>query len=126
MRRGANSKFIRLALAYVLAMQALLGVWAGHAAAANSQLLDPSISLCRTAAAVDAQRSDDSRAPASHCAAMCLSGSCGAGNPPVAVSVATEFAPPHLAYASIPHVRDTFPFGAPGHGLNARGPPSIG
>ena len=128
MRRGSNSKFIRLALAYVLAMQALLGAWAGHAAAANSLSLDPSLSLCRTAATADARQSDDNGAPAAppHCAAMCVSGSCGAGNPPAAVSVATEFSPPRMAYASIPDVRDTFPSAAPGHGLNARGPPSIG
>lgn len=126
MRRGAKSKFIRLALAYALAMQALLGAWVGHAAAANSQSLDPSLSLCRTLAAGETQQSGDDGAAGPHCAVMCLSGACGAGDPPAAASVAAEFSPPRIAYASIPNVRDPFPSAALGHGLNARGPPPIG
>jgi hypothetical protein len=126
MRRGAKSRLMRLALAYLLAMQALLGAWAGHAAAANSRSLDSSLSLCRTLAAGEMPQSVDDGAPRPHCAAMCLTGACAAGDPPAAVRVAFEFSPPRIAYVSTSDVRDTFPSAAPGRGLNARGPPSIG
>ena len=127
MRRGTllRTKLARIALAYALALQALLGAWAGHAGAAHSQALDPASVLCRTLAAGEAQQSRDETVPAPHCAVMCLSGACAAADPPIAASVAAEFSPPRFASISIPNTRNDLAPLAPGGGLNARGPPSI-
>ena len=123
MRRGTTfkSRLARLAFAYLLAFQALLGAWAGTATAAG-HLVDPSLALCRTVASGDAQQSDD--APPTHCAAMCLSGACAAGDPPTVSSVAAEYAPARIAILSS-HDRTTVPSTALLLTLGARGPPQI-
>jgi hypothetical protein len=125
MRRDSlKLKLTRIALAYAIALQALLGVFAGPGAAAGS--FDPALSLCRTAAGGEAQPSDDHSGPATHCAAMCLSGACAAGEPPLAASASVEFPQPPAVFVSILAVDDRFALASPGSGLNARGPPSIG
>jgi hypothetical protein len=128
MRRGTSLKarLARIALAYALALQALLGVFAGLAVAAESRSLDPSLSLCRILAGGETQQSDDHPLPGPHCAMMCLSGGCAAGDPPVAASAATEFPPTRAAFVSVPAVDECCSHPVLRFGLNARGPPSIG
>jgi hypothetical protein len=111
----------RLAIAYAIALQGLLGAWAGIASA-HDFARDASMSLCRTLAADDA-REPDGAAP-THCAVMCLSGACSNGASPTPVSVATEYAPPRLAYVPGDE-RETVRLIAPLSALSARGPPSI-
>lgn len=128
MRRGTplRAKLSRISLAYVLALQALLGVWAGHAgAAASPTSLDPALALCRTLANGTAPQSGDETAPAAHCAVMCLSGVCGAGDPPATLAIAVDFPPPRIATVSMSSTRHPLAVLAPGRGLNARGPPQI-
>ena len=121
MCRGMSfrAKLARLAIAYALALQALLGVWAG---VASAHAIDPSQSLCRTLAAGDAQQSDE--AAPTHCLVMCLSGGCAAGDAPVLVSVATEYAAPRAA-VSTRDDRQTVRSPEPLSALSARGPPPI-
>jgi hypothetical protein len=124
MRWGTSfkSKLARLAFAYTLAFQALLGAWAGIAVTANAQALDPSLSLCRTVTSGDAQQSDD--AAPTHCAVMCLIGACAAGDPPTVLSAAAEYSPPRVAVLSS-HDRTAVPSTALLLTLSARGPPPI-
>jgi hypothetical protein len=123
MRRGVSfkSRLARLALAYAIALQAVLGAWVAVASAHNVDL-DASLSLCRTLASGDAQQSDE--ALPTHCAAMCLSGACAGGNPPSPASVATEYAPPRIATFSSDD-RESVRSIAPLSALGARGPPAI-
>jgi hypothetical protein len=125
MRRGTpfKSRLARAALAYLLALQAVLGAWAGHAAASTS--IDPALTLCRTTPSGDAQQSDRDAAPAAHCVAMCLTGACAAGDPPASVSTEAEFASVRTAAISIRFGRDHLHPGEFHVALNARGPPSI-
>lgn len=126
MRRAMSLKttMIRLALAYALALQALLGTWAGASAAAD-QGFDPARSLCRTLAAGDTQHDDSSAIPGPHCALMCLSAACGAAGPPATFSVGIEFALLRLAGIIVVAVLDGRPASALGGLINARGPPQI-
>jgi hypothetical protein len=126
MRRGITlkSRLTRIALAYALALQALLGAWAGLAHAGAS--FDPSLSLCRTIGTGEAERSGDPATPGSHCAAMCLSGACAAGDPPVVVSVVAEFSAPRLPFIGDTYLVDVVSGAVQSRGLTARGPPSIG
>lgn len=125
MRRGTplKSRLARAALAYLLALQAVLGAWAGQAAASTS--IDPALTLCRTTPSGGAQQSGDDAAPRAHCVAMCLSGACGAGDPPASVSTETKFASFRTAAISIRFGRDRLPATEFHVALNARGPPSI-
>ena len=124
MRRGTplKSRLATIALAYLLALQAVLGVWVAHAAAADPS---PTLSLCRTTANADAQPSGDDAARRPHCVTMCLSGACGAGDPPAIAS--TELQLPFLRTqaASIPHGCDRLRATELRVPLHARGPPSI-
>jgi hypothetical protein len=128
MRRGTplKSRLATIALAYLLALQAVLGVWVAHTAAAAS-VADPSLtpSLCRTTTNADAQPSDDDAARDPHCVTMCLSGACGAGDPPAVAS--TELQLPFLRTqaASIQPGRDRLNTAEHHVPLHARGPPSI-
>jgi hypothetical protein len=125
MRRGTlKSRLARIALAYVLALQAVLGAWAGHTAAASTSI-DPSLTLCRIIANADTQPSGDDAARGRHCVAMCLSGACSAGDPPATLSTEAEFAGHRPTAISVlfgrDHSRPTELHVPP----NARGPPSI-
>lgn len=126
MRRGTSVgfKLARVALAYVLALQALLGAFAGSAAAADTRSFDPSLSLCRTIAGGEPQQSGDH--PASHCAVMCVSGACAAGDPPAAAGAAIEFPQLRATSISVLAADDHRGSSALRPGLSARGPPSIG
>jgi hypothetical protein len=115
-------KLTRIVIAYAIALQALLGVFAGPAVGS----FDPALSLCRTVADGEAQPSDDHSGPATHCAAMCLSGACTGGAPPLAASISVEFPQRRAVSVSVLTVDDRFALASPGSGLNARGPPSIG
>lgn len=119
-------KLARIALAYALALQALLGAFAGLAVAANSRGIDPALSLCRTVIDGGAQRSGNGEAPVTHCALMCLSGACAAGDPPAAASASVEFPPLRAAFLSVPATDDHCSPPSLRSGLSARGPPSIG
>jgi hypothetical protein len=123
--RSLTSRLARVALAYVVALQALLGVWAGHAAAAESNGFDPSLTLCRTAATGETQKSDRDSALPQHCAVMCLSGACASADPPVVASAEVEFLPLRTRAVAIPVVRDAAGGTLPHLGVSARGPPSI-
>jgi heme A synthase len=125
MRRGTplKTRLARAALAYLLALQAVLGAWAVHAAASSS--IDPALTLCRTTPGGGAQQSGDDAVPAAHCVAMCLSGACGVGDPPAAVGAEADFASFRTAAISIRFGRDRLPAGELHVTLNARGPPSI-
>jgi hypothetical protein len=125
MRRGTSlrSKLVRVALAYAIALQALLGAFAGLALA-DAQ--DPRLSLCRTIASDEAPQSGDHSVPGSHCAVMCSSGACAAGEPPATAGVALEFVPAQAASVFALAVDDRGSPPALRSGLNARGPPSIG
>lgn len=113
----------RIALAYVIALQALLGSWAGSAVAAYSLSFDPSLVLCR-ATGGDAQSPVHGDGMNQHCAMMCLSGGCAAGGPPAAVSASVTFPLPLVV--AVPSAGDQLlPVRLTG-GLHARGPPSIG
>jgi hypothetical protein len=119
-----RSRLATIALAYLLVLQAVLGAWAAHAAAAASTA-EPALTLCRTTASDDAQQSDDDAARGPHCVTMCLSGTCGAGDPPTAASTVLELPVLRTAAVSIRIGRDRFhvpEFHLP---LNARAPPSI-
>lgn len=117
--------FLRVLLAYVLALQALLGAWAG-VAQAGSLSFDPALSLCRTASIADSQPVDGSDSRPAHCAVMCLSGGCGSAEPPAAAVAVFEYpltlAETQQAYRLAPVVRVS----VSSHGLSARGPPSLG
>jgi hypothetical protein len=128
MRRGTPFalKLARIALAYALALQTLLGAFAGLAVAANSGSIDPALTLCRTVADGEAQQPGDGNAPVTHCALMCLSGACAAGDPPAAASATMEFPPLRAAFASVPATDNHCSSPGLRSGLNARGPPSIG
>jgi hypothetical protein len=123
MRRGVSlkSRLARLAVAYAIALQGLLGAWSG-VASAHSVERDASLSLCRTLAAGDAAPSDG--AAPNHCVVMCLSGACGGSNPPMPMSVATEYAAPQIAVLSGDDHQTTRSI-APFSALSARGPPTI-
>ena len=128
MRRGTSltSRLARIALAYALALQALLGAFAGVAAAAGSGGFDPALSLCRTIINGEQHPSDDRDGPLTHCAVMCLSGACAGGDPPASASAAIDFPPllvAPLVWVAVDHQDATPAFL---FGLNARGPPSIG
>src|ERR671915_415055 len=94
MRRAASLKtrILRLALAYALALQALLGISAATAVVAGHRF-DAALSLCRALAADETQRDDTDANPGPHCVQMCLSAACGVADPPAALSVAVVFAP---------------------------------
>src|SRR5262245_34291884 len=113
MRWGTRIRPLRLFLAYALALQALLGAWAGALPAAAAAI-DPSSSLCRSDAS--ASQTGDHTAPG-HCVVMCLSGACASGEPPASIVVATEYAPASLAVLLDPDVPTAFPPAAPGDGL---------
>jgi hypothetical protein len=126
MRRGPSltSRLARLALAYAIALQTLLGAFAG-VAAASSDRFDPALSLCRTIINDEQAPADDHDGPLTHCAVMCLAGVCAAGDPPASASAAITFPPvlvTSLVWVAIDHP-DVSP--ALLFGLNARGPPSI-
>jgi hypothetical protein len=125
-RISLKAKLVRIALAYALALQALLGVFAGLAVAGESRSFDPSLSLCRTSASEEPQQSDDHAIPSLHCAVMCLSGACTGGDPPAAAGTALEFPLVRAARFSVAAVDDCCLSRVLRFGLNARGPPSIG
>jgi hypothetical protein len=106
-------------------LQALLGAFAGVAAAAGSSGFDPALSLCRTIVNDEQRPSGDHDGPITHCAVMCLTGVCAAGDPPASASAAIEFPP--LLVSSLVWVAIDDQYASPAlfHGLNARGPPSI-
>lgn len=119
--KSLKSRLARLAIAYAIALQGLLGAWGGIGTAHSVQR-DASLSLCRTLAADDAQPSDGT-API-HCVVMCLSGACGAADPPVLASVTTEYAPRQIT-VFLSDDRETVQSIAPFSALSARGPPAI-
>jgi len=125
-RLRLTSRLGRVALAYLLALQALLGAWVGHAGASTLDAIDPSLTLCRTATAGETQKSDGEKGSPAHCVVMCLSGACGAGDPPATVAVAAELLPWRAGAISIRAVADSVAAAAQHIALNARGPPSIG
>src|SRR5215213_2920239 len=120
-RRSLTSTLARVALAYVLALQTLLGVWAGHAAASTPNAGDPSLTLCGTAAGGETQNSDRDAILPSHCAVMCLSGACADGNPLALTGTAVEFLPPQTRAIALPAAAAAV--GGVLHvGVSARGP----
>jgi hypothetical protein len=125
-RSRLTSRLGNVALAYVLALQTLLGAWAGHAGVSTPGAIDPSLTLCRTASAGETQKSDGEKGSPAHCVVMCLSGGCGAGDPPATVAVAAELLPLRTGAISIRAVADSVAAAAQHIALNARGPPSIG
>jgi hypothetical protein len=126
MRRGTGlrSRIARIALAYLLALQAVLGAWAVHSAAAASAA-DPSLTLCRISPGGDAQQSDNGAARGAHCVAMCLSGACGGGDRPAAASTELELPILHTTAVTLQHGRDPLHAAEFHIPLHARGPPSI-
>jgi hypothetical protein len=124
-RRSLTSNLGRVALAYLLALQTLLGAWVGHATAATSNAFDPSLTLCRTAGAGETQKSDRDGIVPAHCAVMCLSAACGGSAPPALVSAEVEFLPQRVHAVSLPAAADAVGGKLLHRGLNARGPPSI-
>lgn len=123
-RRSLTSSLARAALAYLVALQALLGAWAGHAMAAGPNAFDPLLTLCRTAAAGETQQSDRDAVVPAHCAVMCLSGACADGSAPAVIGTAMAFLP--LQGGSIAlTTADVIGGAALLSGAYARGPPSI-
>lgn len=126
MRADASGRFklLRVLLAYVLALQALLGAWAG-VAQAGSPGFDPALSLCRTALVDDSQPADSTHDRPAHCAVMCLSNGCGSADPPAAAVTALDYpialAETGRAIRSAPAVLVSVSTLA----LRARGPPSL-
>jgi len=114
-----------VAVAYLLALQALLGAWVGHAGSAPGAF-DRSLTLCRTAVSGETQKSDGETGTPAHCAVMCLSGTCGAGDPPTTVAVVVEPLAPRADASAIQAVSDRVNAAAQHVALNARGPPTIG
>jgi hypothetical protein len=109
-----------------MALQALLGAFAGHAATATPNGFDPSLVLCRTAAGEPQnQGSDRDGAVPPHCVVMCLSGVCAAGDPPATISAEAEFQPLRGRARSLPAFADGDVTPLPNPTVNARGPPSI-
>lgn len=129
MRRGFTSKpanrLARVALAYLLALQAVLGAWAGAGLASPSAPFDPALTLCRTQANDAQHPGSDAPALPPHCVLMCLSGACGAGDPPAAVVTKAELLPPAQAPTSLKAVRELFRAATPLVRLSARGPPKV-
>ena len=124
--RSRPLSLARIALAYLVALQALLGAWAGHAAAAATDAFDPSLVLCRTASG-EPQNQDTDRngAVPLHCVVMCLSGVCAGGDPPAMVGAAVEFQPLHGRTIFFAPVTDADVTPLPHAGVNARGPPQV-
>lgn len=124
--RSHLSSLGRVALAYLVALQALLGAFAGHAAAATPRGFDPSLVLCRTAASdPQNQGSDRDGAVPPHCVVMCLSGACAAGDPPATVKDEADFQPPRGRATSLAAFADADIAALLPPAVNARGPPSI-
>jgi hypothetical protein len=123
MRRGVSlkSKLARLAVAYAIGLQGLLGAWGGFASA-HSVERDASLSLCRTLAAGDIQPSDET-APV-HCVVMCLGGACNTTAPPTPAIVTTEYAPRQIAVVLAKDQETVRPI-APIFAHSARGPPTV-
>ena len=113
----------RITLAYLVALQTLLGSFGGSAVAGNSLVLDPSVALCR-AAGGDMQPLDQGDGAKPHCAVMCLSGGCAAGGSTPAVSASVEF--PVSLVVSVSPAGDRLSPVTLTCGLYARGPPLIG
>jgi hypothetical protein len=118
--RSLKSRLARLAVAYAIALQGLLGAWGG-VGPAHSVERDAMRSLCRTLAADDAP--SDQTTPV-HCVVMCLSGACSTGAPPAPATVTTEYAPRYVA-AFFADEREAISSIAPRSVLGARGPPTI-
>jgi hypothetical protein len=126
--RFGHVRGVRLLLAYLLALQALLGAWSSVAQASS---FDPALSLCRSMA--QGSGAQDQSEPAggtpersSHCQLMCLSGGCGSPQPPVAI--VSVFACPALHARGVPFdmvAQVRIPV-ATGVAWNARGPPFAG
>lgn len=116
----------RIALAYAIALQALLAAFVGPLAAAGSGSFDPSLVLCRTISTGDVQPAEDRSRSGGHCTAMCLTGVCAASDPPATASVQVEFPPRLAAAVSIAAAGDRPLPATLAPGLRARGPPSIG
>jgi hypothetical protein len=124
--RSRISSLGRITLAYLLALQALLGAFAGPAAAATPNGFDPSLVLCRTATGEPQnQGSDRDGAAPPHCVVMCLSGACAAGDPPAAITAEVEFQAPRVRAAALPALADAAVGALLPPAVNARGPPSI-
>lgn len=119
--RSLKSRLAKLAIAYAIALQGLLGAWGGIGAAHSAER-DASLSLCRTLAAGTAQPADET-APV-HCVVMCLSGACVANDAPAPASVATEYAPSRIAIL-LGDDRETLLPIVTLSALSARGPPAI-
>jgi hypothetical protein len=113
-------------LAYVLALQMLLGVWAGAAQASGSLSFDSALSLCRTMTPGDTQPADGQHSVPAHCAVMCLSGACGSTEPPAAMMQTADFPPARIMLAPAFVLLRPSLSSIAGSGLHARGPPSIG
>ena len=125
-QRSRTSSLGRIALAYLLALQALLGAFAGHAVAAIPNGFDPSLVLCRTAAAEPQnQGSDHDGVAPPHCVVMCLSGVCAAGDPPATISAEVKFQPLRGRATSLPAFADADVTALLQPAAHARGPPSI-
>ena len=124
-RRSRPLSLARIALAYLVALQALLGAWVGHAAAATDAF-DPSLVLCRTASG-EPQNQDTDRKGAVplHCVVMCLNGACAGGDPPAMAGAAVEFQPLHGRTIFFVSVADADVTSPPYAGVNARGPPQV-
>lgn len=118
-------KLLRVLLAYVLALQALLGAWAG-VAQAGSPNFDPALSLCRTAISGDSQPVDGSHSLPAHCGVMCLSAGCGTAEPPAALVTALDYPMAAIGLVRAPRAEPLAPRSVSSHGQSARGPPSLG
>ena len=124
--RSRTSSLGRIALAYLLALQALLSAFAGHAAAATPNGFDPSLVLCRTAAGESQnQGSDRDGTVPPHCVVMCLSGVCAAGDPPATIGAEVKFQPLRGRATSLPAFADADVAALLQPAVHARGPPSI-
>lgn len=124
-RSRLTSRLGSVALAYLLALQALLGAWVGHSGS-GTFAFDPSLTICRTAVAGDMQKSGGEQGTPAHCLVMCLSGTCGAGDPPATVAAVVEPPVPRTGAVSLPAAGDRVASAAQHVPLNARGPPSVG
>jgi hypothetical protein len=120
--RSTPAILCRVALAYVIAFQALFGALTGPAFAGA---VDSSLILCRDGGAGPSPVGGDRPMPADHCAVMCHFGS-GPG-----AQLAPELATLNLAPGAgrgetmRPAIAAT-PNGARHRAANARGPPRLG
>ena len=113
----------RLALAYAVAMQALVGSFAGPAFAGA---VDSSLILCRSGGeGSSVPPAGDGHMPADHCAVMCRIGS-GPGAQLAPQQAIPNLAPANRSGETLAPAIVAMPDGSRHRAPNARGPPRLG